>query len=150
MATATLSGYLAAAQTGLSTELNSLADNGFCALGTEVDNSTTKYMMADVEVVLASAAFTGTDSTVEIYLVPSVDDTNYSTWTTGTADQQENNAYYVGSVTTTGSTAAQREVLRAVSLPNGKYKWAVRNRGNVALASSGNTVKWRPWAYASN
>ena len=33
MATATLSGYLASEQTGLSTELNSLADNGWSALG---------------------------------------------------------------------------------------------------------------------
>jgi len=150
MATATLSGYLASEQTGLSTELNSLADNGWSALGTEVDNSSTKYMMADVEIYLASAAFTGTDSTVEVYLVPTVDGTNYPTWTTGTSDEQENNAYYVGSITTTGTTAVQREVLRSVALPNGKFKWAVRNRGGVAMASSGNTLKWRPWSYASN
>lgn len=151
MADAILSGYKAAAQTGLSTELNSLADNGFCALSSEVDNSSTKYMMCDVEVYLASlTAGTTGDEAVEVYIVPSVDGSNYPDWTTGTSDAQENNQYYVGSVTIKQSGAAtKRGVMRNVALPNGTFKWAVRNRVNSALAASGNTLKWRPHQYSS-
>lgn len=150
MADAILSGYKAAAQTALSTELNSLADATWSSLSSEIDNSSNKYMLCDIEVVLASAAFTGSDSVVEIYLVPCMDGTNYPNFqASGTADEQENNQYYVGSVTTSGATAAQRMVLRNVALPNGTYKFGVRNQTGVALASSGNTVKWRPHQYSS-
>jgi hypothetical protein len=149
-ATTKLSGYLTTAATCLTTELNSLADNGHSALGAEIDNSTNKYTLADFEMYLASAAFTGTDSGVELYIVPSLDGTNYPTWTTGTADEQENTPYYVGFFPTTGTTAVQRAVLRAVPLPQGKWKPAVRSRANVALPSSGNTISWRPHSYLAD
>lgn len=144
----TRSGYLASAASvtfsGTQT-LNSLTDNEFTDLSDEIDNSTNKYMFADMELVLGSAAFTGTDSSIELFLVPTVDGTNYPTWTgNGTSDEQENTPFFVGAFSTTGTTAAQRAVLRDVPLPNGKYKWGVRNRGNVTLASSGNTLSWRP------
>ena len=155
MADATLSGYKAAAAeisfTGTQT-LASLADNEWCSLSDAIDNSSTKYMLADFELVLGSAAFTGTDSTVEIYIVPSTDDTNYGDWTDNvTSDEQENNPYYVGSFTTSGTTAAQRLTsLRGGALPKGKFKVGVRNRSNVAFAASGNTLKWRPHQYSSS
>jgi len=153
MATATLSGYLAEATeitfSGTQT-LASLTDNEWTSLSDAVNNSTTKYMMADLELQLGSAAFTGTDSTIEFYLVPSVDGTNYGDWTDNvTTDEQENNSYYIGSVTTSGTTAAQRLILRSVALPNGFFKIGVRNRSGVTLNAS-NTLKYRPWGYASN
>lgn len=153
MATLTRSGYLvtpvsitwASGQT-----LNSLTDNEYTDLSDEIENSTNLYPFADVEIVLSSAAFTGGDSGVEVYLVPSVDGTNYPTWTgNGTADEQENNPHYVGFVPTTGTTAAQRAVIRDVELPNGKYKWGFRNRGNVSTAASGNSATFRPHSVAS-
>lgn len=151
MATATWSGYQAEIQAGLSTELNSLADNGFSALSTEIDNSTNKYLFADMEVYLASlTAGTTGDEAVEIYVVPTVDGTNYPDWTTGTADAQENNIHFVGSVPIDQSgPATKRGVLRAVALPPGKFKLAVRNRCNVAMAASGSTVKYRPYGYSA-
>jgi hypothetical protein len=153
MANLTRSGYLATATAIAWTSgqaLDSLTDNEYTNASDEVDNSTNKYMFADVEIVLASAAFTGTDSGIEVYLIPSVDGTNYPTWTgNGTSDEQENNGFFVGFVSTTGTTAAQRMVLRNVELPNGKYKWGFRNRGNVTLAGSGNSVSWRPHTVAA-
>ena len=155
MTDAILSGYKAEAQTvvfsGTQT-LASLADEEWTNLSDEIDNSTNKYMFADIEVVLASAAFTGTDSTIEIYIVPCIDGTNYPNWTGDViTDEQENNPYYIGSVTTSGATEAQRLTsLRNIALPNGKYKYGVRNRTNVALAASGNTLKWRPHQYSSS
>lgn len=143
-----LSGYLASAQSvawSSGQSLASLTDNEYTDLSDAIDNSTNKYAFADIEIVLASAAFSGTDSAIEISIVPSVDGTNYGQWTgNGTSDEQENNAYSVGSVTTTGTTASQRMTLRDVPLPNGLFKFGFRNRTNVSLAASGNTAKWRP------
>jgi len=153
MADLKLSGYFAAAASvsfsGTQT-INSLTDNEYTDLSDEIDNSTNKYVFVDLELVLGSAAFTGTDSGIEVYIVPSIDGTNYPTWTgNGTSDEQENNPYYVGFIPTTGTTAAQRGVLMRVRLPNGKYKYGIRNRGNVTLASSGNTLSWRPHSFSS-
>lgn len=153
MANLTRSGYLASATAIAWTSgqtLDSLTDNEYTDASDAVDNSTNKYMFADVEIVLASAAFTGADSGIEVYLIPSVDGTNYPTWTgNGTSDEQENNGFFVGFVSTTGATAGQRMVLRDVELPNGLYKWAFRNRGNVTLAGSGNSASWRPHSVAA-
>lgn len=153
MADLTLSGYFAAAATvafsGTQT-INSLTDNEYTDLSDAIDNSTDKYAFVDLELVLGSAAFTGTDSGVELYLVPSVDGTNYPTWAgNGTADEQENTVFFVGFFPLTGTTAAQRATLLRVPLPNGLYKYGLRNRGNVTLAGSGNTLKWRPHSYSS-
>lgn len=153
MANLTLSGYLAAAAAlawSSGQSLTSLTDNEYTDLCDEIDNSTNKYLRADLYIELGSAAFTGTDSGIEVYLVPCVDGTNYPTWTgNGTSDEQENNGFYVGFIPTTGTTAAQAGVLTRIELPNGKYKWAFRNRGNVTLAASGNTVYWRPHTVAA-
>lgn len=153
MANLTRSGYLATATAiawASGQTFDSATDNEYTDLSDEVDNSTNKYMFADVEIVLGSAAFTGTDSGIEVYLIPSVDGTNYPTWTgNGTSDEQENNGFFVGFLSTTGTTAAQRMVLRDVEIPNGKHKWAFRNRGNVTLAASGNSASWRPHSVAA-
>ena len=141
MADAALSGYQAAEAaisfTGTRT-LVSLANEEWTDLSDEIDNSTNKYIMVDLRIVLASAAFAGTDSLIEVFLVPSVDGTTYPTWTgDGIVAEQENQVFYVNSV------------MRNITLPNGKYKWGVRNRTNIALAASGNTIYWRPHGFST-
>lgn len=150
--TAKLSGYQAAATavTWTSGGLASLASNTYSGLSDEIDNSTTKYTHVDLYLELGSAAYTGAGSGIEIYLVPSVDGTNYPTWTGGVStDETENTPHFVGFMATTASTAAQKTVLRGVELPPGKYKWAIRNRGGVGLNASGNALYWRPYGYVS-
>lgn len=153
MTDAVHSGYKAAAQTvtwASGRSLVSLADTEWTDLSDEIDNSYYKYLFADLEVVLGSAAFTGTNSFIAIYLVPSIDDTNFPDWVgDGLTDEQENEVHYIGSVTTSGTEAAQRLALRSVSLPPGKFCFAVRNKSNVGLAPSGSSLKWRPWNWAS-
>jgi len=133
------------------TTLASLANNGYTSLTDEIDNNSggsgsPGYYAVDLRLVLASAAFTGGGSAIEVYLVATVDGTNYPTWGTGTSDLQANQAKYVGQFVLTGTTAAQAEVLLNIAVPAGKYKWAFRNKGGVALAASGNTIYWRPWS----
>jgi len=145
------SGYLAtaAAVTWASgTTLTSLASGGWTSLSDEIDNSTNKYMLADIYIELGSAAFTA-GSTFEVYVIPTVDGTNYPTWTTGTADETENFNHFVGSVNTSGGTAAQKMILTNIPLPSGKYKFGFRNKGGVVLAASANTVYWRPQSVVS-
>lgn len=145
-----LSGYLASAAALAWTSgqaLASLTDNEWTDLSDEIDNSTNKYAFVDLYLDLGSAAFTGTDSGIECYLVPCVDGTNYPTWTgNGTSDEQENNGFYVGFIPLTGTTAAQDGVLTRIPLPNGKYKWGFRNRGNVTLNAT-NAAYWRPHTF---
>lgn len=150
--TAKLSGYQAAATavTWTSGGLASLATNTYSGLSDEIDNSTTKYTHVDLYMELGSAAFTGAGSGIEIYLVPSVDGTNYPTWTGAVStDETENMPHFVGFVATSASTAAQKMTLRGVELPAGKFKFAVRNRGGVGLNASGNALYWRPYGYIS-
>lgn len=155
MATLTLSGYLAAATavvfSGTQT-LVSLVDNEWTDLSDEIDNSTNKYALADLDLILASAVFTGADSGIEVFVVPTVDGTTYPTWTgNSTADAQEQEKHFVAFLPLKAATQAQRAATPAgspVALPQGKFKFGVRNRGNVTLASSGNTLYWRPHSLA--
>lgn len=152
MATITQSGYLASAASltfsGTQT-LASLTDNEYTDLSDEVDNSTNKYLFADFYFDLGSITPVGVDCGVEVYVVPSVDDTNYPTWTGNvTSDESENALFYVGFVPLNVATAAQKGILRNVQLPPGKWKVGVRNRAGVGLAASGNTMYWRPHSFS--
>lgn len=147
-----LTGYLvAAAAVTLSgtQQLNSLADNEYTDPSDEIDNGTNKYAFADLYADVASAAFiTPADCGLDVFLIPCVDGTNYPTWTGNTTtDNAFNDAHFVGRMPFTGTTAAQDATLLRVALPNGKYKFAFRNRGNVTLAGSANVVYWRPHSF---
>lgn len=135
----TNSGYKAGATSYLTTELNSLADAGN-VLGAAIDNSTNKYLYHDIEISLASAAFTGGDAHIKIYVLSQVD----ASYPDGDAsiDPVITNPVYIGQIR--AATAAQVIVIRDIELPNGNFKYLFENNGNVALASSGNTVKYRP------
>lgn len=145
-----VSAYQGSPATVLTTQLNSLANLTWSALSSAIDNSTNGYMFADIEVVLASLTPTGNDASIEIYLVPSADGTNYPNYTeSGTSEEIENAIYFVGAVPLSLDTEAQRQVLRQVELPPGKFKIGVRNQANVSLGASGNTVSLSYWTYKS-
>lgn len=129
-------------------QLDSLADNEWTNLSNEIDNSTNKYPYTDLRIDLASLNPTGSDAGLEIYLVPTVDGTTYPDWVGNvTTDEPENQMFYVGFVPLATGSAVKDGVLMNVALPNGKYKWGVRNRANVSLASDAGDIYWRPWGY---
>ena len=145
--------YQAEAQLALSTDLNADVDDTWSALSAEFDNSTNGYLSIDIEVYLAApaSAWSGADSAYEVYLVPSLDGANYPDYVeSGVLAEQENNQYFVGSISTQGAgTVACRQIVRGVELPPGKWKLGGRNRTNQTLAATLNTIKWRPHSYAS-
>lgn len=156
MANVTLSGYLVTAVTvawtGATQKIDSLTDNKWTDLSDEIDNSTNKYQWADLDLVLGSAAFTGADAGFEVYIVPTVDGTNYPDWSgNSTADAPEQRHYFAAFLPIKAATAARRVVTPShapVRLPNGKFKFGGRSRANVTLASSGNTLYLRPHTLA--
>lgn len=151
-----LSGYLASAVAVVfsgTQQINSLTDNEWTDLSDEIDNTTNLYAFADLDLVLGSAAFTGADSGIEVYIVPTVDGTNYPDWTgNSTSDAPEQGHYFAAFLPLKAATAAKRVVSSsgdAIELPQGKFKFGIRNRANVTLAASGNTLYFRPKSYQS-
>ncbi len=155
-ATAKSSGYLDSATSvafnGTQT-MASLTDNEYTDLSDEIDNSSNKYLLVDFELALGSFTPDGTDAGAELFVIPSVDGTNYPDWTGNTTtDKPENNQWYVGWFTIKDSDAAAtpRAACRGVTVPPGKYKVGLRNRANATWASSGSTLKYRPHGLLSD
>lgn len=149
-----LAGYLASAVAVVfsgTQQINSLTDNEWTDLSDEIDNTTNLYAFADLELVLGSAAFTGADSGVEVYIVPTIDGTNYPDWTgNSTSDAPEQVHYYTTFLPLKAATAAKRvasPTQSEIQLPPGKFKFGLRSRANVTLAASGNTLSYRPKSY---
>jgi hypothetical protein len=148
------SGYLAEAQTVAwsSNGFDALTDNEWTDASDVIDNSTTGYMFADFEFNLGSFAWpNAADNAIELYIIPSVDGTNYPEYNGGggTGDEQENNQLFVGSVTgPSNETTTARLAIRGIELPAGKFKVGIRNRAGQTLNAT-NTCKWRPWGYKS-
>lgn len=157
MTTLKNAGYLATAQTvawtGATQKIDSLTDNEWTDLSDEIDNSTNKYAYADLDLALGSAAFTGSDAGIEIYIVPTIDGTTYPDWSgNATADAPEQQHYLATFLPLKASTSAKRVASGSdelIPLPQGKFKFGIRNRGNVTLAASSNTLYWRPKSYDS-
>ncbi len=120
-----------AAQTMLTTELNSLANAGTSALGTAWDNTSARYVQAAGEVYLASLTPTS-GGYVQVYLVPAPDGTNYGDIV---------NSNLVATIYPSTSASVKRLTFENVPLGPYLYKVALKNVAGVALAASGNTVK---------
>jgi hypothetical protein len=152
-----LAGYLASAVaiawTAATQKIDSLTDNEWTDLSDEIDNTTNLYAFADLDLILGSAAFTGADAGIEVYIVPTIDGTTYPDWSgNATTDAPEQDHLRVAFLPLKASTAARRAVSSSqspVRLPNGKFKFGIRSRANVTLASSGNTLYYRPHSLQS-
>jgi len=70
---------------GLSTELNSLANNTMSALGPALGaDGSAQDLMGDVELVVTYGTAPTAGSVVDVYAVPAVDGTNYADTPTAT------------------------------------------------------------------
>lgn len=126
--------------------LNSLA-SGSCLLGTvAISNGTALDKYMDIDVVLASAAFTGTGANISIHLYPlSSDAATYGDGKFGAAAAGPCLYPAAAVIPLVVATQAQTGQATGIVIPPGTFKVVVCNNGGVALAASGNTVKYRTY-----
>lgn len=122
--------------TVLTTELNSLGDNAYSAVGSPVDNTSNLDQYGAVEVNLASLNPT-TGAFLTLFLVQSVDGTNYEDAPSST---QPGYHQQIAVLPLATGSATKRVSSPIFKIPPGKFKFVLRNDANVALGSSGNTV----------
>lgn len=130
--------------TYLDTTLNGLANGAIDIGATPLDNTANKHHNIAAELTLASVDLSAQSGlTVELYLVPSIDDTNYVDDGTdaSTTDLPPGSAY-VGTFYIQKTNAAHlsaivcKECLQAL-----KYKPVLKNMTGVAFAATGNILK---------
>ncbi len=141
----------ASISTVASTELNSLASAAL-ALGAEYDNTSNLYLFGLFEVNVTFGSSPTANTTIDLYLIPAPDGTNYDdavTGASGTAPAQ----CYIGSAPVRAVTSAQKIPiglgLTLVNLPPLKFKIAVKNGTNQSFPASGSTVKMIAYRYQS-
>lgn len=135
--------------TVMSTELNSLGASSGKAISSAIDNSDPMLALdlfdnLELAVDFVTAPTAGT--VIEVYLLPSVDGTNYPDGSTSILPQA---SLYVGGFVVRNDTAAQRMVLRGIPLPPGLFKYLVQNTTNQAFPASGSTLKRNPFQLQS-
>lgn len=120
----------------LTTELNSLANAAYSAVGTEIDNSANLDQWGSLLINLASLNPTS-GAYLQVYLVPATDGTNYDD-----APSSTNPAFQmlVGQVAVATGTATKRISTPWFRLPPTKFKCVLQNGTGVALGATGNTV----------
>jgi len=125
--------------TVLNTEMNTLGNNTLSAAGTDYDNSSTKHMYADFELILGSLA-PAAGGYISLYLAEAPDGSNFSDV------KRESFPQLLGSFPLDTASAAKRQVIRNIMLPPTHFKVYVDNQAGVSLAGSGaNYVKMYPY-----
>ena len=126
----------------LSTELNSLADGGN-DLGAKVDNVADgeNEMFLDLELLIAlQGGSRDADGRVEIYILYSVDDTNFDMGGDST-DPRPESLLTVFSLD--AATTARYRTVTGLPIAPFDFKLLVMNETGQAFAASGNTLKYR-------
>lgn len=128
--------------TALSAELNSLANGSYSAASGAIDNATGLYTHMALELYLASLTPVAGQQ-VAIYLVPSIDGTNYED---GGGAVAAPSVSFLCAFDLRAATAAQYRAQVNIPIPPFAFKLILQNvtiTSGVALASSGNTLKYR-------
>jgi hypothetical protein len=125
----------------LTTEMNALGANSGCNLSTAYDNATNCFMWALFELTCTYGSAPAADTTVDLFLVPAPDGTNYDDGSSTVFAQN----HVVGSYNIRAVTTAQLLSLWGVPLPPTKFKVNVYNNTGQNMAATGNTLKMIPY-----
>jgi hypothetical protein len=120
------------------TELNSLGNATFVAVGAEIPNETDLYPYIMFELVLASLSPTA-GAYIDIWIDYQPDGTNYSD---PAKPLQTASLLTTIQLDITAATAQRINSAICTIMPL-DFKLQIRNMAGVALASSGNTLKYR-------
>ena len=137
-----------AVTTMLSTELNTLASGSISAPGSTVfDNSATGspglFLFADFQLDLTLAIAPTVNLPVLMFLIPSLDGTNFGFGSSGNAWQ----GYQRGGWSMIATTSEQILVCQGIPIPPQKFKLQVQNQSGQTFPASGTTVKMMPYNY---
>ena len=128
--------------TYLSTELNSLANDGN-KLGSSIDftaSGADRKLYMDVEIYLNTVDLSGqTNPAIHIWLLARTDGTNFEDGSDSVTPARAPDKI----VPLREVNAAQRVFARFLMTTPDQGKLLIKNKTGVALASSGNTVKYR-------
>lgn len=127
-----------AIQTYYTTELNSLGNTSFAAVGAEVTNETDLYPYIMFEVVLASLS-PAAGAYLDIWIDYQPDGTNYSD---PGKPLQTSSLLCSIQLDTTAATAQRINSALCTIMPI-DFKLQLRNMAGVAFNASGNTLKYR-------
>jgi len=122
----------------LSTELNSLADAGWSAAGTELANQTNLDEFCDLVLAVTFGSNPSGTKRIDVYMVVAADGTNYEDGSDTVAPQQKN---LIGSFELRASTSAQKLALKRIVLLPFKTKFLIQNKSGQSFPSSGSTIK---------
>lgn len=135
-------------QTILGSGLNSLAD-GANETSPSISNDQAAelnlYMM--LELYLAAPSTRASDARVDLYLLPTVDGTNYAM---GSDSIDPSPANWVGQFIPPADTTAVYLVIQKIEIPPVDFKLLLINETGVAFASSGNTLKYKIYSIESS
>ena len=136
----------AAIQTYLSTDLNALADND-SFIGAKIDNGANgeNAMYIALELTLAEQAG-ARDGPVNVYLVASLDDTNFSY---GDSAFLLDAGTLIESFALDAAVTARIVVRTNIRIPPLDFKLILSNVSGQAFAATGNTLKYRIYSHES-
>jgi hypothetical protein len=140
-----LDGYRGVANV-MTTALDALAATTGKAISAAFDNSVELDMFADFELLVDWVIAPTANTVVELYIVPTIDGTNYSDGSTSILPQP---GLYVGGFVARNDTAVQRMVLRGVPMPPGLWKALIQNTTNQAFPASGSTLRYNKYGVQS-
>ncbi len=138
--------YTQSATSILTTELNSLANGSICSASSAIDNSSNLDLVIDVELsIAAQGSNRSTGGSCSLYLMLALDGSNYADTLAATAE-------LLATFPLDGGALAARIVTRRDRPipPSATFKLALVNNTGQALASSGNTVKYRTHSLNNN
>lgn len=137
----------------LTTGLDSLA-NGSRAISSALDNdadASAKNLYGDLELVVRYGGGPPAAGTkvAEVYLLPTVDGTNYPEGSTSVTPQK---ALLVATFESRvpSTSATERLVVFGITLPPRDYKLLLVNTSGQAYHTSGNTLKIKPYKLDNN
>lgn len=133
--------------TALGTELNNLANGAYSAASAAIDNSSTKHLYMALELNLASLTPGAANTGCSVYLIPSVDGTNYGDGGGAVVPGPETYLCCFAALST--GAGAKLRTMAGLPVPPLLFKLVLLNGSGVALAASGSTLEYRLYSEQS-
>jgi hypothetical protein len=134
----------------MSTELNALANNSGITQNTTTNpafdngNAANLFFWGDLELTVTFASAPTANSTVEVYIVPAENGTNYATTTDGASPIVDLNSF-IGSFNIPAQTSAIRRNIRGIPLPPCLFKLYAIDKAGVAFPATGSVITLYPY-----